>query len=445
MSSTMIRKILWERRHLVFFIDDMSKFQSSLDGVDVLFARAERATADAVVAAAQSANPRLQVIVLLREGISPTSTIAPDGTTYISSPIIAAEIVSALERAERNVQEYRKKEATASHMKQLLTQTRSCPWERGKLLGRGANAVVYEATNIVTSGKMAVRVIRIDRSNPERFKAVMDSLVNEIELMSELEHKNIIQYLYLERDGDSLNVFMEYAPGGSLRDHLDKNGAVAADRASVWLRDILEGLNYLHSKDVVHLDLKCANVLISARGECKLADFGTARRLKDVSRAQSDDADGTLGTIHFMAPEVLNNQRFDWRADVWSLGCLVIELLSGVLPFSNICDGALSLVGYISGLQQSDEIHIHPKIVDNDARDFIRSCLQVDPLRRPNAQTLLQHPFLCRARTTQTPTDPRVKVHVSRNALMDSDTDEDRRDSCFGNWTDHSRQNSKST
>lgn len=452
LSSILVRNVVWERKHMLFFIDEIDKLHVALDGVDILFVRVAPGLAEKLVRELKASRPLLEVVVLVSDdnGTEARALRSARGleASIMYDPIITSEVHDTLTLAVQKISARRKREDKVSDIRKLFTQAKSCPWVRGKLLGRGANAMVYEATNTITSGKMAVRTLAIKPEAPEEMRAMMESLVEEIKVMSKLEHKNIINYLYLERDSTAVNVFMEYAPGGSLRSVLDKKGKASLDQVVVWLRDILEGLAYLHSEGIVHLDIKCANVLLAADGTCKLSDFGTARPFKHVDNVKATAAAAASsevnasGTMHFMAPEVLSGSQFDWSADIWSLGCMTMEMLTGKLPFSTL--GPLAVVGYISSLTARDTVQIPKEIVDPHAVAFLSACLCVDPSARPNAVTLQNHPFIVQHATRHlAPTSTTFnrsagssRRAMAANALLDEDDDSSgRRESCFSAWS----------
>lgn len=486
LSSILIRNAVWERKHMLFFIEDAKKLSVALDGVDILFARFPSSLVEQVVMEIKQERPLLEMVVIAshdNESGGSNSLIANFKKLpciIMEDPILSSEIQDALTTKVRAIADRRLREDKVSDIRKLFSQTKSCPWVRGRLLGRGATAIVYEATNTITSGKMAVRTIRINSLEPEQLKLTMESLIAEVKLMSRLEHKNIINYLSLERDPDAINVFLEYAPGGSIRSLLDKR-RVSMEQSAMWLRDILEGLSYLHTEGIVHLDLKCANVLLAADNTCKISDFGTAREIDPATRQTNTNSPGggnnsatnslsnngisnttnstttaskesdASGTLHFMSPEMLNGGPIDWRSDIWSLGCLAMELITGKLPFAHM--GALAIVGYVSSLTISDTVDLPREIhQDMNAVSFITACLCVDPAGRPNARTLQNHPFIVQQSGRQL-TMPQTGAQASAAAAVngkpsgggrggaglttESSDDEDsgRRESCFSSWS----------
>eukprot|EP01062_Namystynia_karyoxenos_P049602 TRINITY_DN3802_c0_g1_i1.p2 TRINITY_DN3802_c0_g1~~TRINITY_DN3802_c0_g1_i1.p2 ORF type:complete len:366 (+),score=116.81 TRINITY_DN3802_c0_g1_i1:240-1337(+) len=223
--------------------------------------------------------------------------------------------------------------------------------------------------------------------------AALDTLLREVALMSALKHENIVHYLGSALCCEHVVVAMEYVPGGSLHILL---GAFDRDlpRTSVqrYLRDVLRGLSFLHHRGVVHRDLKPHNVLVTAEGAGKLADFGASGELHIILAAGAKGA-GVFGTPHYMAPEACRGTAGK-PADVWSVGIMLCELLTGKLPWDHI--EACSPMVFIQRLAETEDMrpnlgHLSELPV---ARSFAEECLRRNPEDRPNAMTLQEHAFI---------------------------------------------------
>ncbi|KAF2320109.1 hypothetical protein GH714_023749 [Hevea brasiliensis] len=186
-------------------------------------------------------------------------------------------------------------------------------------------------------------------------------------------------------DESKLYIFLELATKGSLA-KLYQKYHLRDSQVSAYTRQILSGLKYLHDQDVVHRDIKCANILVDANGSVKLADFGLAKATK------LNDVKSSKGTPYWMAPEVVNlkNRGYGLAADIWSLGCTVLEMLTGRPPYSHL-EGMQALFRIGRG-----EPPLVPDSLSKDAQDFIFKCLQVNSNDRPTATQLLSHPFVKR-------------------------------------------------
>jgi len=162
----------------------------------------------------------------------------------------------------------------------------------------------------------------------------LESLKQEISILSQLQHKNIVKYLGHHNDLENkvFNIFLEYISGGSIFILLKKYWKFNETLTRIYAKHILEGLEYLHSFGIVHRDIKGANVLVGNDGVCKLADFGGAKFLLSDDTVQHINENMFQGTIQWTAPEVLRGEGYSWFSDIWSVGCTVIEMLTGSPP-----------------------------------------------------------------------------------------------------------------
>ncbi|CAH1421906.1 unnamed protein product [Lactuca virosa] len=212
-------------------------------------------------------------------------------------------------------------------------------WQRGELLGRGSFGSVYEG--ICDGGCfIAVKEVSLLDQGEQGRQSVLQ-LEQEIALLSQFEHENIVRYYGTDKDEAKLYIFLELVTKGSLlslyqRYHLQDS------QVSSYTRQILHGLKYLHDRSVLHRDVKCANILVDANGSVKLADFGLAKATK------FNDVKSCKGTAFWMAPEVVNQKKkgYGLAADIWSLGCTVLEMLTRQIPYSPMeCMAALYRIG----------------------------------------------------------------------------------------------------
>uniref|UniRef100_M4F9U6 mitogen-activated protein kinase kinase kinase n=1 Tax=Brassica campestris TaxID=3711 RepID=M4F9U6_BRACM len=258
-------------------------------------------------------------------------------------------------------------------------------WQKGGLLGRGSFGSVFEG--ISGDGDFfAVKEVSLLEQGSQAQECIQQ-LEGEIALLSQLQHQNIVRYRGTAKDGSNLYIFLELVTQGSLS-KLYQRYQLMDSVVSTYTRQILDGLKYLHDKGFIHRDIKCANILVDANGAVKLADFGLAKvsKLNDIKSCK--------GTPFWMAPEVINPKRTDGygsSADIWSLGCTVLEMLTGQIPYCDLENPVQAL--YRIGRGVLPDI---PDTLSLDGRDFITECLKVDPEERPTAAELLNHPFVRR-------------------------------------------------
>jgi serine/threonine protein kinase len=264
-------------------------------------------------------------------------------------------------------------------------------WRKGSLVGKGATGSVFQATDAVSGTVFCVKEIQFAddfADNPhdmQRFEA----LRREIELLKDIHHVNVVRFLGVDRQNYVIYIQMEYVFGGNIQEIVRNFGALGEDTAGKFTLQILEGLDYLHDKNIIHRDIKGANILVGVSGEVKLADFGAAKRVLD-----SDELFKTLaGTPYWMAPEVVRQEGHNKAADVWSLGATVLQMLTGSAPYQGLAPvPALFKIGHSTESPVPAEI---PNVTSS-AVEFIRFCLTREPSQRPTVKQLLDHPWISR-------------------------------------------------
>ncbi|KAE7995381.1 hypothetical protein FH972_000188 [Carpinus fangiana] len=256
-------------------------------------------------------------------------------------------------------------------------------WTRGRTIGRGSTATVSTATAHGSGRVLAVKSAELSQS---------EFLKREQRILSTLTCPQIVAYggcdVTCENGKLLYNIFMEYAPRGTLVDAIrSRGGGLEEATIKAYTRNIVLGLEYLHSNGIVHCDIKCHNVLVTGDG-VKIADLGCARRMDDDG-VPSDDL-AIAGTPVFMAPEVARGEQQGFPADVWAMGCAVIEMATGRAPWTDASDpvSALYRIGY------SGDVPEAPSFMSKQAKDFLDKCLKRDPVDRWSARELLNHAFL---------------------------------------------------
>ncbi|CAD6219473.1 unnamed protein product [Miscanthus lutarioriparius] len=263
-------------------------------------------------------------------------------------------------------------------------------WRKGELIGAGAFGQVYLGMNLDSGELLAVKQVLIGRSNATREKAQahIKELEEEVKLLKNLSHPNIVRYLGTVREEDTLNILLEFVPGGSIQSLLGKLGSFPEPVIKKYTKQILQGLEYLHSNAIIHRDIKGANILVDNKGCIKLADFGAS---KQVAKLATVTAAKTMkGTPYWMAPEVIVGSGHSFSADIWSVGCTVIEMATGKPPWSQQYQ-EVALLFHVGTTKSHPPI---PEHLSPEAKDFLLKCLQKEPELRSTAPDLLKHPFV---------------------------------------------------
>ncbi|KAK3023978.1 hypothetical protein RJ639_042868 [Escallonia herrerae] len=285
-------------------------------------------------------------------------------------------------------------------------------WQKGKLIGRGTFGSVYVASNRETGALCAMKEVELVPDDPKSAECIRQ-LEQEIKVLSQLKHQNIVQYYGSETVGDRFYIYLEYVHPGSINKYVSEHcKAITESVVRNFTRHILSGLAYLHSAKTIHRscvpskclkfhsrgpsliinisrDIKGANLLVDVNGVVKLADFGMAKHLTGQAANLS-----LKGSPYWMAPELLHPVRhrddssdLALAVDIWSLGCTIIEMLNGKPPWSEF-EGAAAM---FKVLRETPPI---PETLSPDGKDFLHCCFRRNPAERPSASMLLEHRFL---------------------------------------------------
>ncbi|XP_034231021.1 mitogen-activated protein kinase kinase kinase 1-like isoform X2 [Thrips palmi] len=266
-------------------------------------------------------------------------------------------------------------------------------WVRGPLLGRGAFSSCYQAWDMTSGTIMAVKQVSFCRNSLEEQDRVENAVRQELEVLKTLRHENIVRMIGATRQSTHFSMFVEWMAGGSVSGLLERYGAFSERVILNYTQQVLTGLSYLHHKHILHRDLKGANLLVDSTGKhLRIGDLGTAAQLQAARTLSGEFQGQLLGTIAFMAPEVLRGEDYGRSCDIWSVGCCMIEMATTRPPWRE--SNASNHLALMYKIACSKDPPRMPDSLQGAARQLALDCLQVNSDLRPSAKMLLQtHPF----------------------------------------------------
>ncbi|XP_049782543.1 mitogen-activated protein kinase kinase kinase 1-like isoform X2 [Schistocerca cancellata] len=263
-------------------------------------------------------------------------------------------------------------------------------WKRGPALGTGAYSTCFQARDTMSGGIMAVKQVSFLRNSQQEQERVESEIWKEIVMLSKLHHPNVLHILGATKQNGHFNIFVEWMAGGSIATLLDSYGPFSESVIINYTKQTLQGLNYLHKNHILHRDLKGANLLIDSTGRnlC-IGDFGAAVHLETQTVVSGELQGQILGTIAFMAPEVLRGENYEHSCDIWSVGCCIIEMVTTKPPWKeNQMSNHLALMYKIASSKEPPFI---PHTLGMLLKNVAHKCLQIKPELRPTAKELLNH------------------------------------------------------
>lgn len=331
---------------------------------------------------------------ILPTGIS-SATKAPDvdwAEVVASLTREGAELQKKLE-VERNIVNRLQGELVAARQRdggpdrQRLMEK---DWVKGMIIGTGAHGSVYISLNTRTGEMMATKQITLTDplGQGQADQELVLSFKREVNILVKLSHPNIVRYIHHQKVGTILTVFQEYVSGGSLESILKQFGALQEPVICRYSEQMFQGIGYLHSQGIIHRDIKGANVLVSTMGVVKLADFGTAKMLKKGSN-QLQGPFAAHGSPFWLAPEVLKGVSVSKASDIWSAGCVIIEMATAAPPWAEW--SSLPATGVIYRISVANRPPTFPPHLTGLPQDLLGICLAMRPEDRQPSSQILQH------------------------------------------------------
>ena len=212
-------------------------------------------------------------------------------------------------------------------------------YDLNRVIGKGAMGLVYEGRDPNLDRRVAIKTILVENLSSEAIADYEIRFKTEAKSAARLQHPNIVSVYDSDRDGNIAFLVMEFIQGEDLKHHLDRGVRFQLDQSIAIIRDLLSALDYAHRQNVIHRDVKPANLLLEASGRVKLTDFGVARiqDSNEVTRTQGS----IVGTLKYMAPEQVQGHSIDARTDLFAVGVVLYQLLTGRRPFDDENDFAI--------------------------------------------------------------------------------------------------------
>ncbi|KAM9344987.1 mitogen-activated protein kinase kinase kinase 4 [Symphorus nematophorus] len=323
--------------------------------------------------------------------------------TFISQSKDTAARQSPMEAVRRSIRKFEDKRYAVMKQRNIIGQVCHTPksydnvmhvglrkvtfkWQRGNKIGEGQYGKVYTCINVDTGELMAMKEIRFQPNDHKTIKETAD----ELKIFEGIKHPNLVRYFGVELHREEMYIFMEYCDEGTLEE-VSRLG-LQEHVIRLYSKQITTAINVLHEHGIVHRDIKGANIFLTSSGLIKLGDFGCSVKLRNNTHTMPGEVNSTLGTAAYMAPEVITRAKGEGHgraADIWSLGCVLIEMVTGKRPWHEYEHNFQIM--YKVGMGHKPPI---PEKLSTEGKDFLGHCLESEPKRRWTASMLLDHPFV---------------------------------------------------
>lgn len=248
-----------------------------------------------------------------------------------------------------------------------------------KIIGKGSFSNVYKANHKDDINKLyAIKVIRLKGLH----KKIINNLDSEINIMMKIQHENITKLHDVIKTNNHIYLIMDFCDGGDLHQYIKKNGKFDENNSKQIFLQIVNGIRFLHSNNLIHRDLKPHNILLSSNGNIKIADFGF------ITIDTNNMLDTLCGSPIYMAPEILSFKKYDAKVDLWSCGIILFEMLTSYPPFT-----AVNHIQLLQTIETTDFKIPDDVIISNECMDLLKSLIVVNPKYRISFQNFFIHPF----------------------------------------------------